>query len=298
MVKKTEGTPPEPEPTKEGQVKETPEVEKDKEGTPSAIPEQYQGKTPEELAQILQEKERYIGDLSREKGELRKDLELYEQQSQTQTPQGFPQGPQFPTPQVPGTPYDPYGGYQGYQPQQPYNPYPGMNPWGMPQPQGPPQINYEDLDGSIEKKIQWHRQQEEQKRQQSDKAQYQFDMSNAYQEGRQRAYKSNPKLFKGIEKEVESGILEGIKRGMFYPSDLRNEETFVMAGRLARFRRNEFDYIKPETPPAMTPTHTEVPGTMKEEEMVPVELTPREQVWQKMTGLTDEEVKDVKKGGK
>jgi len=43
--KKTEGTPPEPGLIEEEQVKETPEVEKGKEGTPSAIPEQYQGKT-------------------------------------------------------------------------------------------------------------------------------------------------------------------------------------------------------------------------------------------------------------
>jgi len=276
---------------KEPKAEETPEAEGDKKGTPPEIPEQYQGKSPEELAQVLLEKEKMIGEQSQQIGTLRKDLEYHEQTPQA--PQVPPQGPQIPY----GQGYDPYGGYQGYQPQSPY-PQGPMNPYGQPQVPQAPSVDFTNPDESIGQKIQWHLNQERQRQQQEERVRYGQEMKGAYDEGKYKAFKENPRLFKGVEREVEAGIMAGVQRGVFSPADLRREDTWEMAGKLARLQRDEIGYLKPETPPTMTPPHSETPATMTEETPVPVDLTPAEQAWKNMTGVTDEEVQEIKKGGK
>jgi len=314
-LKDKEEITPKPEPKPEevkAEVKETPKIDEpkgDKGGTTPDILKRIEGKSPEEIAQIIVEQEKMIGDQSAIIGTQKKDLEHYETQ-QTQTPQVNPQGTQFPNPYAPPAPnpygggHDPYGGYQGYQPQ-PYNPYPntGMfNPYGQPQQEQPPTFNYENPAESVQTLVRQELEKEKRARQAEEMQKYSFELRNSFEEGKTKAYKTNPKLYDGIKEQVEAGIIEGVKRGMFHPSDLRNDETWDMAAKLARLKRNEFSYLQPQAPEPVPAPHTETPGSMKEETELPIELSTGEQIFQaslpKEAKLTDEEIREIKKGGK
>jgi len=300
-------TTPKPEPAPEKVVEaatETPKEEptKDKGGTTPEPADRWAGKSQDELLQIVRDQDAMIGKQSTVIDTQKKDLEHYE--TQTQTPQVNPQGTQFPNPYAPpANPYgggnDPYGGYGGYAPQQ-HNPYPnvGFNPYGQPQQEQPVPFNYENPTESVQTLVRRELERERQARQAEETQKYSFELRNSFDEGRGKAYKSNPKLYDGIKEQVESGIIQGVKRGMFHPSDLRNEETWDMAAKLARLQRNEFSYLQPTSPEPVPAPHTEVPASMKEETEILVELNPQEQATKAAFGLTDEEARDIKKGGK
>lgn len=289
-------------PTEEVKAEEAPKAEtptkEDKGGTTPDILKRVEGKSPEELTKIIAEQEKMIGQQSTVINTQKEDLGRYETQ-QPQTPQ-YQQPGQFPNPYNPyGAPQDQSMGYPGYQPgyqqPQPFFPQPGMPQWGQPQPE---QFNYENPMESINKAVEQRLAMAEQKRQQDEIRKYSFEMKNAYDEGKYKAFKSNPKLFKGIEQSVEGGIMAGVQRGVFTTADLRREDTWEMAGKLARLQRNEFSYLQPEQQPAISAPHSETPAGIKEETMIPVTLTPEEQAWKRMTGLTDEDVQVIKKGAK
>ena len=271
------------------EAKEAPETGKDK-GTTPEPEDRWAGKSLDELRQIVREQDSMIGKQSTVIDTQKKDLEYYEKQvTQAQTPQYSPQN-QFQNPSTPqanpyGIPRDPSMGYGGYAQ---YNPYPGM----VPQQEPPLQFNYENPLESVQTAVQRELARERQERQQQEQARYAMELRDAYQEGRHKAYKSNPDLFKGIERDVEGGMMAMVQRGLFYPSDLRREDVWEDAGKLARLRRNEFGYLKPKEQPTMAPPHTEVPASMKEEAETELELSEVERAQQKIFGLTDEEVRE------
>jgi len=151
-----------------------------------------------------------------------------------------------------------------------------MIPNPMAPPPQPPQFNYENPMESVQSVVRGELDRERQVRAHEDRQKYAQEAQSNFEDGKSRAYKSNPKLYKGIENFVENGIKMLYQRGALYKEDLRNEETWNNAARLVRLQRSEFGYLQPDTSQTMTPTHTEVPGTMTEEEVVPAELTPQE----------------------
>lgn len=83
-------------------------------GAPPSIPEKFQGKSAEEIAQSYQELERKFGEQAQELGDLRSRVPTmpYPQPPQGYQPQygyppqgqGYPQGPQYQTPEGPRLP--------------------------------------------------------------------------------------------------------------------------------------------------------------------------------------------------
>lgn len=281
------------EPTKEVKAKEAPETGKGKEGTTPEPADRWTGKSAEELLNIVREQDSMIGKQSTTIDTQKKDLEYYEQQvSQAQTPR-YPQTPQFPNPYGQQT-FDPYGNPIAPPP----SPY-GIPLRGQPQQEPVPSLNwYEDPAGSTQALVRKELAQAEQKRMVEERMRYSQEMKSAYEEGKYRAVKGNSKLFRGIEREVEGGIMAGVQRGVFSPADLRREDTWEMAARLARLQRNEFSYLQPESPAPMASPHSEIPASMTEETRVPIDLTGEHKTIAETFGLTEEEIEDsVKRRG-
>lgn len=274
-------------PQKEAKAKEAPVT--DKGGTTPEPAERWAGKSPEELLQIVREQDSMIGKQSTTIDTQKKDLEYYEQQiSQPKTPQ-YPQGQQFPTPYGQQT-YDPYG--------QPLPQQYGMPPWGQPQQEPPVQFNYENPMESVQTAVQRELQRADQKRQVEEARKYAYEAREGFEEGKNRARKSNPKLYEGIEKEVEGAIQGFYQQGFLRPSDMRREDTWETAAQVIRLKRGELNYLRPQSPSPMTPPHSETPASMTEETRVPIDLTGEHKDIADTFGLTEEEIEDsVKKRG-
>ena len=255
-------------------------------------PEKYRGKSPEELAAILQEQEKFVGEQARQIGELKKQLEQF---------QGFmaqlysqPMGQGYPQP-----------GF-GVQPGQPgqFGQTPFQPQFGQQQPDLPPpdeiatvQDAYKVAQAIYEQKEAERRAMEEQRRA--------MEAQMYLTTGRQNALKSNPKLYEGIDQQVTATIYNSFLEGRITPLQLADPKTWETTAVMVRAGMGEYDlskyYTQPSPPPASIP-YSERPQTVKPSEEKPVtQLTEDQKMFVKMAGFNPEEfakeLAEEKEGG-
>lgn len=89
------------------------------------------------------------------------------------------------------------------------------------------------------------------------------EMREAYERGRDNAFRKWPELFKGIEGEVESIIYQGYKdQRITRPQEMESEGTWAFAGEIMRRAKGELNFEKyyRANPAASEPGFTETPS--------------------------------------
>ena len=101
------------------------------------------------------------------------------------------------------------------------------------------------------------------KAQQQRVRQYDGEMREAYERGRQNAFTKWPELFKGIEGEVEGIVYQSYKdQRITRPTDMESESTWAFAGEIMRRAQGELNLEKyyRANPGASEPGFTETPS--------------------------------------
>ncbi len=213
-----------PAPGTEATVAET----KPAQDTQAELPEKYKGKSPAELAAILDEKEKFIGRQADEVGKFR---QLESEVGQLR---------------------DYLGNLttiltQGRQEQQPREPEPKE------------EFDFVNPDKWFNRKIAEERKRWEQEQTRRDGQRYVTEAQTNFSIGKGLAYKQNPRLYEGIEKDVEAFMFNAAKGGL--PKEqLTVTENWDLVAKNIRMNRGEFDRIMPQTTKGMTATDVGTPA--------------------------------------
>lgn len=210
---------------KEPEVPETPPEPEEPTYEP---PEKYKDKSLEEVIKMNEEAQRQIGKQGDELGRERKEREKAQQDLQyAQTWYQNQQKPQEPQSESP-TPFD-------------YD-----NP-------------VDSVDRIVEKRLStWT---EEQKKQQQQQRYY--EATQNYAKGRGSSFKSNPKLYEGIERQTETAVWNAYVGGMIPQWDLADAKTWENAARLIHMHNESWDRVTPPKVKPVSPTPTETPAGVK-----------------------------------
>lgn len=226
------------------------------------VPERYRGKSIAELVAIAEEREKHIGTQAKEIGDLRNDMGYLRnmvEQAQSQPPQ--------PT----------------FQQQAP--------------PPGPPKFDYERPEDSALAIYEWKEKQRDEQRRREDDTRKLQDAQDFFNEGRENAYRSNPKLFKGMEREVEQAVWSTAQTGFLRPANLRHLDTWETAAIIIAKRKGELDRIVPSTIQPVSATPTERPASAKGGVMeadFPIDLSDFEvQQFMRERGLTEKQAREI-----
>jgi len=255
-------------------------------------PEKYRGKSPEELASILQEQEKLMGRQAKELGDLRKQVEQFQSMMAQFAPQigiGQPPMGQMGFGIQPGVP-DQFGQI----------PYYGGGVDGAELP--PDEIpTVQDVDKLVEMKIQ----QREAERMAWEEQRRVMEASMYLNTGRENAIKRNPKLYEGIDQQVATTIYNSFLSGAITPLQLADPQTWEKTALMVRAAMGEYDLSKyvnqPSPPPASIP-YTERPQTVKpSEEKSSATLTEEQKMFVRLAGFNPDEfakeLAEEKEGG-
>lgn len=264
-------------------VSETKPEEALKEVKPEAIPKEYEGKTPEELIQVLKDKETELGRRSTEIGTLRDDRDRYRQDAEDQrrTAELIVQQPQ---PQTPAG-HDPYG-----------------RPLAPVTPQEPRQFQYENADAEVRRIIQEEGTKNQRQVIQAAVKTAWEEGAKAFPVGRNAAIQKYPELLRGIEREVEDEVKNfyapQAKQGIFVHQFVADPNTWKIAAENVRVRRGEYEIAPRKGPPVKsTPTETPTSGRTPLSEVTnTTELDwndPKVRQVMADSGMTKEEVRKV-----
>jgi hypothetical protein len=235
------------EPNRDGDQTADPQVARDQTDEPSGeehqagtpddgLPEHLKGKTVQDLWEMLQQKDRYIGERDYLLGQARTQLDNYNRYFQEQ--QRMAQQP--PSPQ----------GSADFSADEIDDEYQTVGATVR-------KIAAEEIDKKTQPIIQ-----------EFQKAQWKEKLERArwfFERGRERAYASNPKLFEGVEGDVEKTLFNGIITGQIkHYETLADPETWEEMATVARSLRarkdpKQFEYIKPRQRRPVAPMATEVP---------------------------------------
>jgi hypothetical protein len=213
------------------------------------VPTKYGGKTVEDLAREMAEKDDYISQVNERAARAEHEAQLTRNLVEQ-----FARGQGRPQEQVPTAPDE-------------------------------PPIGDDDLISNPKavfvKGFQWMESKMRAEREQERRGQYVNTARSAYEDGRAAALKSNPKIFQGIESKISEGVLDNVKHSLEAgnPVDvdtLRSPKFWESAAVAYRISEGEdlmsiankyYGERKVLTP--MTPTHTETPtsGTPPKAEM-------------------------------
>ena len=227
------------------------------------VPEEFKGKTPEDLIKEIQASQKELGKQSKEVGELRNSLE-YEKQMRELAVQRKREAD------------------------------------AQPIPAEEPRVdwNYEKPVESVEQIIDKRLNEREGKRQQDDLQRVQDEAKSYYAEGRRLSMSQNPKLFEGVEREVEDGVYRAYMNRTIGIHELRNPEAWAMTANLIHLRDGNMDRLQPtsikpvETPSTELPTPAK-PGTT-EKPFTGLDYTDEgTQKMVKQYGLTKEEAEEI-----
>jgi hypothetical protein len=272
-TKKEPGNAPAPEPepkkpvTEPGSVPEpTPEPE------PYEPPERFQGKKLKDVIEMFEKTEKERDRSGTEVGELRKELDgtknsafYYQNQAQdlqTKLERGGVKPEGEATPDLTGF-YD--------------NPLPLM----------------EQVIDSRLKKDREVREEAEQKQE------YQRASMN-FAVGRSEAMKSDPELFKGIERQLEEGMWAYWKAKKISVEELARTKTWINGARMIHLANEDLDRLVPPKIVPLSPTPTEKPGAAKPDlpEEKPIQFNPDQRDMIRGLGgkdFTDKEVTEMAK---
>lgn len=177
-------------------------------------PSKYAGKSPEELARMLEEQERYLGRLGNELGDTRQQAEYWRQQAELVRQAREAQG-NAAAPQPRGSEWD----WQKFQ---------------------------EQPDAIIESLV-------DRRLQQAERAREERDFAREFQRGKDLAMKTRPGMFKGIEDKVEALVVNGKRGGFVNSASVGDPETWYYAAGLLKMRESNFNFggVNP-VPPTQT----------------------------------------------
>ena len=235
------------------------------EPTVPPVPEKYKGKSAEELVRLLEETESEGTRRSKQISDLRADLEYSESLRQRRAEQ--------------------------IQDQQVFSP-------GLPPKEPQFAWDYEkpvESTVTIAESIWQRREAERQSREAQTKA---YEAQAFFAEGKRQAEKSNPRIFEGIEKEVDQVVYDSYRAGIIPLYELRNPETRVRAAQLIHLRDGKYDRLRPTIEP-MKATATETPTSARVKEggqTVSLDTSEREvQDLMEQSGLTQKEAEEIVK---
>lgn len=231
-------------------------------------PPKYAGKTMEELAQEMLEKDRYISEINeraaRAEHEAMLTRNLVEQFARER------------------------GTQQGTQPT------------------GPEVSDDEFLTNPAKataKIIEGYFQRDRQERERERAEQTIYQARTAFEQGRQKAVQSNPNLFRGIESELTNQLTQTVAQGLrsgqqIDPDSLKDEKYWRTAAVALRMAKGEdpvkiLSYFAPQTSPSpVAPVQTEVPGPGSPPQGT-AQLTPEQESAARMAGFTREQFAEM-----
>lgn len=235
--------------TETSDATETVDAPEDKPET--QIPKEYEGKSQEELIQLLQEKEQFIGKQGQELGTKLKDLEEKFETYRRDKEDEARMARTYQQPQNVG--YDPYG--QPIQPDKPES----VNELER--------FNYERPITEFKKLYAEERKREQEQAKVAQRQQALQTGQISYQKGRNDAYRSNPDLYRGIEREVEKQIqdtyLPYANMGVPVDQYVSDPSIWRKVAQNIRLDREEFDHLVPKKPQPIKAVETETPTPAK-----------------------------------
>lgn len=202
--------------------------------TPPGGPK-YGGKSPEEMARLLEEKDRFISEQAQISAQARHDAEFFrtlsEQSGGVRTPIPAPMSPQAPQPQTPVTP--------------------------MGLPFDPSQIvtEAEFIQNPVAASAKIAMAMREYDRQMDAQRQAYTAAESAkrnFVTGRKAAMDATPGLFEGLENQVSESVAQAYRDKLLSPDQLLEPKTWQLAAQMVRWERGEYDlgrYYKPAQPP-------------------------------------------------
>jgi hypothetical protein len=225
-------------------VEPAPEPKPETEPETFEIPDELKGKSQEDLAKMVLETKKKLGEQGDNLGNKVKDLEAAIERNRQDAEDRQ-------------RAYDMYN-----QPQVNY----GVDPYGrtlQPEPQTSRQFQYEDADSEVRRIIQEEDAKKQQQFQVGAVQQAQNEGKYAFQQGRQEAYRSNPDLFKGIEREVEQRVFQTYapyaQKGVSVKEFVGNPDIWNKVAYNVHLDNQDFDRITPRKQPPVQATQTETP---------------------------------------
>jgi len=253
------------EPTGTGQPATAPEPQTGQSAAPPetpVVPDKFQGKSAQEIAQAYSELEKRLGSQSEEVGQLRDKLSYM----QGMVEQGF-QRPQA----------------------QEATPPPGPK-WNI-DPDAFFQKPVDNVDMIVQQRIKEYeeRQQAENKRRDEEEA------KSNYQEGMDMAYRQNKRLYEGIEQATANLVYESYRRGAINKSSLRNPKTWEMCAKNIWLAKDDLSRLVSPSLRPVTATQTESPQAGKPQsfEEAPPEVDEETRRFWKEQGLSEKEGMEV-----
>lgn len=155
-------------------------------------------------------------------------------------------------------------------------------------------INWDDPDGSISRLVEERIQASESQRQKQDMERRASEARSNFYEGKDAAYKTDKRLYEGIEGRVEQALYESYRSGILNERSLANPKTWQRAAQLIRLEGGEYDRLQPPAVQPTRPTQTETPqGRPISTEEVSVEIDDETRRWGRGQGLTDKQIEEL-----
>lgn len=156
------------------------------------------------------------------------------------------------------------------------------------------EIDYTKPDGGVadfvERRLQKERQewQTQQVMTRAQEANYSFSL------GRDAALKANPKLYEGIEREVQDAARYAYENNLASPVMLRDQKFWDRLAINLRFETGQLDkvYSKPQVQPPQ-PSPTAVPNQTRADARVGIELDEETRRWAREHGISEKEAKEL-----
>jgi len=222
-----------------------------------AKPDKYEGKSTEELRDILTEQEKAMGKLSEKVDQFKGDVDYWRTKADAtdRDRQLYGAGTQTSTlqPNIPGT-----------------------------QQQGQSQFDWEKPAESVGSVVDQRLAQRDQMYAQEQVGRVVDEAKVAFNVGYENAKRSNPRLFEGkdFEREVVDFMYNYYapfaSKGIPVAHYLNNPKTWVRVAQNKRLERNEYDRLQPEQIIPVSPTGTQIPNQAKPQspEEKPIDLSP------------------------
>ncbi len=170
-------------------------------------------------------------------------------------------------------------------------------PQWYPQPSYPPEprveFDYGKPEESVERIVEKRLEQERQNRATYEVQRQEQEARLNYESGKDVAVKGNPRLYEGIEPQVEQAIQMAYRQYGLHPAALRDPRVWERAAQNIRLERGEFDRLtKPGVQPPQ-PSHTAVPNQTRTEARVGVELDDDIRHLAKELKLSEQEAREI-----
>jgi hypothetical protein len=211
------------------QPDDVPEPQPEPEPGATDTPQPSQGKSPEELAQELELLQKKLGEQGKELGDVKSNFE-YQQRLHELERQKWEQAQSQPTQSEQEKSVD----------------------W-----------NYENPVPSVQEVVRRELQKEREAQQKAQAEYTQARANSLYAEGRRTSMMQNPKMYEGIERDVENAVSESYRRGIIGVDDLRNTETWNMAAKLIHLKNEDYSRLQPSEVKPVGSTETELPTPAK-----------------------------------